>query len=183
MKKYLPITLVIILSLIVILPQVTNVFQSVATPSKTEQKINSHYENNLKKLDFTNLEGKKFSKEELSNNVVILNFWASWCKPCIQEFPTLVSLRKKFPKEKLTILAINSDKSDTKKVIKKTIDKYGLNFDIVPFGEGKITNEYRIEGIPVTILYRNGKVERVFNGEVDFNSEEFLENLKDLLKR
>lgn len=181
MKKYLPwITLLVLLS-VIILPQYSNVFKSIARPSQNDQKINSLYENKLKGISAKTFSGKDISANSLSN-VVVLNFWASWCRPCLEEFPSLVELRKNFNENELSIIAISSDKEDSEKELKKVIKKYELNFDIVPFSDGKIINEFMIQAIPITIVFAKGKVQKVYNGGVDFNSEEFKEQVKSWLK-
>lgn len=181
MKKYLPWITVLVLLSVILLPQYSNVFKSIAKPSKTEQKINSLYENKLKTINAKTFDGKDIDGKKLQN-VVILNFWASWCQPCLEEFPSLVELRKNFKNEDLSIVAISSDKEDSEKELKKVIKKFGLNFDIIPFSDGKIIDEFMIQAIPITIVFSKGKVQKVYNGGVDFNSEEFKEQIRAWLK-
>lgn len=181
MKKYLPwITLIVILS-VILLPQYSNVFKSIAKQTQNDQKINSLYENKLKNMAAKTFAGKEIKGNALSN-VVIVNFWASWCQPCLEEFPSLVELRNSFNEKDLSILAISSDKEDSEKELKKVISKFNLNFDIVPFSDGKIIDDFMIQAIPITIVFAKGKVQKIYNGGVDFNSEEFKEQIKSWLK-
>lgn len=70
---------------------------------------------NLQELSFTSLKGEKISLKDFKNKVVIINFWASWCAPCKEEFPAILKLVKKF-EGKIIILAISSDFSKLKAV-------------------------------------------------------------------
>ena len=114
--------------------------------------------------------------------IVILNFWASWCKPCLEEFDSLTKLRAKYPSDQLQIVAINTDVEKQKIEITKIIKKYNLNFSIVADQEGKIINDYMVEEIPISIIFNKGKVFQVSRGQKDFYSEEVFENINSLLE-
>ena len=64
----------------------------------------------------------------------------------------------------------------------KVKKKYKLNFDIVMDPKGKLTDDYMISSIPVSIVYHKGKVVEVSNGAKDFSSEEFYEKIEKLVK-
>jgi thiol-disulfide isomerase/thioredoxin len=160
------------------------VMESTARPSEAKKAKLAHYETALSKLKLKSFEDKTdldFSK--IKTPIIILNFWASWCRPCLEEFPSLVEMKKKFTKDELLVVAVNSD--DTKQVmnIKKTIKKYNLNFPIVADKTGEIINKFLVSAIPVSIIYHKGKVVEVSQGAKDFNSEENIETLKALLKK
>ncbi|MFG1500354.1 TlpA disulfide reductase family protein [Halobacteriovorax sp. XZX-3] len=142
-----------------------------------------HYESMLVRPDLKSTEGKTFKKEELSKGVVILNFWASWCTPCLEEFPSIVSLRSEIKDPKLKIIAINSDEGQKQlKKIKDVVKKYKVNFDVVKDGQGKLTDAFMVSAIPVSIVYKDGRVVEVTKGSKDFNSEEFKEKIREWLK-
>lgn len=142
-----------------------------------------HYESMLVKPDLKSISGKEYKKEELSKGVVILNFWASWCTPCIEEFPSLVSLRSEIKDPKLKIIAINSDEGkDQKKKIASIVKKLNVNFDIVKDKEGTLTDAFMVSAIPVSIIFKDGRVVEVAKGAKDFNSEEFKEKIREWIK-
>jgi thiol-disulfide isomerase/thioredoxin len=107
-----------------------------------------------------------------------LNFWASWCTPCLEEFPSLVKLQRKYKENKnILILTVNTDDSEILKKVKKIVERYKLNFPIVLDKNGKLVEKFSIAAIPVSIIYKDGKVYEVSNMAKDFYSGEFLELL------
>lgn len=157
--------------------------ESTATQSEISESEKKHFETIFKTLELEITDGRKLKLEEIKSPVIILNFWASWCKPCLQEFPSLVALKSKFSEEQVKVIGINSDYEEQGKSIKKTVDKYKLNFDNVADVDNKILDSFMISAIPVSIIYQNGKVVEVSKGEKDFASEETITRLKALTQK
>jgi thiol-disulfide isomerase/thioredoxin len=155
---------------------------SNANFSTQEKKLNSHYESIFQKSEFKSFKGLDLNLKSEKAPIVILNFWASWCKPCLEEFDSLTKLRKKYSTDQIKIIGINTDVEKQKAEITKTMKKYNLNFSIVPDESGKISNDFMVEAIPVSIIFNKGKVYQVSRGQKDFYSEEVLENFDSLLK-
>ncbi len=139
--------------------------------------------NKVKKVDISKLNFKTFNKKKinLSAPIVIVNFWASWCRPCLEELPSLVALRKKFSEDKLSIIAINEDHEDIDKNIKKIIKKFNLNFSIVKDENDKYLDFFYVKALPVTFLFNNGKIVKITNGATDFSSIEYINKLNSML--
>lgn len=181
-KKYFPLYLITLLvSLIVAGQYYFNVLDISADPSKEEKKLYGHYESAFSKLAFNSIEKKLYKLSQVKAPVVILNFWASWCTPCLEEFPSIVKMKKKYSDEKVMIFGINSDEEDQMKSIKKTIEKYKLNFPIISEDSQKIVEKFMISAIPVSIIFHKGKVVEVTNGAKDFASSETYEFFDELL--
>ncbi len=154
-----------------------------AKKTKLSKKIVAHYEAELAKASFSTIKKEDLGTKKLKNGVVILNFWASWCTPCLEEFPSLVKLQDKFKdNDRVKIIAINSDEDDIDKNIKKTVKKYGLNFHVVKDLQAKVTDSFMISAIPVSITFFNGKVVEISNGAKDFMAGEYIEKLESFLK-
>ena len=97
MKKYIPATIFTFVLLTYLLGQVfLNQSDSTAKPSEQQKKLYMHYEDVLKKSEFSDLNGQKLQELGKKHKVVIINFWASWCLPCLEELPSMVKLRKKY---------------------------------------------------------------------------------------
>ena len=77
-----------------------------------------------------NLKGNFESLESYRGQVVVLNFWATWCAPCRVEMPSFEKLYRRYRSEGVTVLAVTMDKSATLQ-IKSFIDEYGLSFPIL----------------------------------------------------
>lgn len=157
--------------------------ESTATQSEISESEKKHFESIYQSLEVTTTQGDKLKLSEVKSPIVILNFWASWCKPCLQEFPSLVSLAKRYTNDQIKVIGINSDYEDQEKNIKKTVDKYKLNFDNVADVDNKVLDSFLISAIPVSIIYHHGKVVEVSKGEKDFVAEETIAKLDALLKK
>jgi thiol-disulfide isomerase/thioredoxin len=183
MKKYIPATLFTFALLTYLIGQVIfNGADSTAKPSEQQKKQYMHYEDVLKKTSFTDLEGAVFKDLNKKHKVVIINFWASWCLPCLEELPSMVELRKKYSKEDLLILTINTDEKDDFKEVKKLMKKFNTNFPVVRDYKGDHVKSFLIEAIPVTIVFSKGKVVQISMEAVDFVSGEFLQKINSLIK-
>lgn len=181
-KKYIPVIATLTLGISVLLSQVFFKSKDInASPSKKENKLNLHYESVFKELKYSD-KGKKKIVSKQSSPVVIVNFWASWCIPCLEEFPSLVSLRKKYKESEVTIIGINTDDEESYKDAKKIIKKYSLNFPNVFDKDDKYIELFKVSAIPISIIYHKGKVVEVSNGAKDFYSGEFLEQVDSFIK-
>lgn len=135
----------------------------------------SHFQEVYKKLNLTTFDGKKINLPQLSNiennTIVIVNFWASWCIPCLEEIPSLIELTRKVKKDQFIVVAINTDNENQIVKINKTKLKLKIPGDIhiVADEDYKIADLFKIEAIPVTLFYKNGKVIQFKNGPVNFN--------------
>lgn len=183
MKKYLPATLFTLTLLTYLLGQVIfNQSDSTAKPSEQIKKQYMHYEDVLKKSTFKIIEGKELTDLASNHKVVIINFWASWCLPCLEELPSMVELRKKYDEKDVLILTVNTDEKDDFKEVKKLMKKFKINFPVVRDFKGDHVKSFMIDAIPVTIVFHDGKVSHVSKEAVDFVSGEFLQKINQMVK-
>ena len=151
------------------------------------------YENNqlllhnpAKKVNFFDLEtldGKKVEVADklIKKKLILVNFWATWCPPCIKEIPDLLNLKKRFEKE-IEIIFVSVDANPTK-VIPKFLKKNELeNFQTYIDKKLSLTKELQVKVMPTTIVIKEGLYElsRV-EGYIDWLNEELLTELKNLL--
>ena len=88
--------------------------------------------------------------KDYSGRFVLLNFWATWCSPCLKEMPDFEKAYQQIGQEKMVVLAIGMGE-DTKKISKFT-EKYGFSYPLVADPHLVITNLYGVKKIPVTYL-------------------------------
>jgi len=122
---------------------------------------------NLLEVDLTNKKG----------NIMILNFWATWCAPCKREMPSLEKLTNQFPQVK--VYAINMEKPNKLKVrdFFRSIDI--ASFDTYYDPDFKLVKQFKMRGLPTSILIdKNGNEFGRVIGEVDFVSDEFINLIK-----
>ena len=117
---------------------------------------------NLQEVDLTNKKG----------NIMIINFWASWCLPCKREMPSLAKLSEKYPDVK--VYAINMEKPNKLRA-RDFFKNLGISsLDIYFDPDFNLVKTFKMRGLPTSILIdKNGKEFGRVVGEVDFNSELF----------
>jgi len=125
---------------------------------------------NLNEVDLT---GKK-------GNIMILNFWATWCVPCKKEMPSLEKLSKRYPE--ILIYPINLEKPNQEKTKKFFTDLEVSNLNIYFDPKFSLVKLFNMRGVPTSILIDKKAKEfgRVI-GEVDFFDETFVDLLKKYL--
>ena len=126
------------------------------------------------------LNGRKVGLKGLKGKVIFLNFWATWCAPCVQEMPTMEKLHKTFGQKGLTVLAVNY-REDAKEV-KKFFSKYKLTFIALLDLDGKVSERYRTWGLPVTVIInKRGEIVAKVIGSRDWHSSDAKEFFRRLL--
>lgn len=113
----------------------------------------------LKASSFTlpALSGEARAKAHYQGKVVLLNFWASWCPPCREEFPSLERLQQALGGKDFTVLAVSV--RDSENGIARFLGGRAPPFDVLLDGEGKSARDYRAMGVPVTyLLDREGRM-------------------------
>jgi len=125
---------------------------------------------NLNDVDLTNKKG----------NIMILNFWATWCVPCKKEMPSLEELSDLYPE--IAIYPINLEKPNKDKTILffKNLNVKNLNIYFDP--EFKLVKSFNMRGVPTSILInKEGKEFARIIGEVNFSEKSFINFLKKYL--
>ena len=122
---------------------------------------------------------RKVALSDLKGQIVILNFWATWCPPCVQEMPSLVQLQKTFKGKGVTVLAVSVDADES--AYRKFLIDHGVDLLTVRDEAQKSNSLYGTMRFPETyIIDRRGIVRRKFIGAIDWNTPEIAEFLNKL---
>lgn len=116
------------------------------------------------------------------NKIIILNFWASWCSPCVEEFPSLINLSKLLS-EKLTVFAVtqDSDASELNAFLKIYQVKSLSNFYVVDDGDHTLSGKLGIERLPETwIVSADHILLKKIVGAIDWSSSDVVSFLKEI---
>jgi peroxiredoxin len=129
------------------------------------------------------LNDKQLRLSDYRGKVVFLNFWATWCKPCREEMPSMEVLNKTFEKDGLVILAVSIDRVTTKKEIPPFVKGLNLTFPVLIDSWGQTDKRYKLMGVPETyIIDQQGVLREKVIGPRDWTRLDNLKILTHLLK-
>jgi len=113
----------------------------------------------------TDLRGKTVRLADFKGKIVLLDFWATWCKPCREEIPDFVELQKQYAEKGFTLLGISLDEEGAA-VVKPFAEQFGINYPVV-IGNTQVTAAYGgIQALPTAFLIgRDGRILRTFVGD------------------
>ena len=121
----------------------------------------------------------KVTLSQFRGQVVVLNFWATWCPPCVEEMPSLVRMTTRFKDKGVVVLAVSIDADDA--AYHKFLKDYSVNMVTVRDEAQKASSLYGTFGWPETyVIDRNGVIRRKFIGPVDWTSPEVTDYLSKL---
>ena len=116
---------------------------------------------------------------QFHGQIVVLNFWATWCAPCVEEMPSLVQLQQRLKDKGVTVLGVSVDADGA--AYHRFIKDHGIAFQTVMDVDQKSNALYGTFRFPETyIIDRKGIVRRKFIGPVDWNQREVIEFLTRL---
>ncbi|MBI3806598.1 MAG: redoxin domain-containing protein [Nitrospirae bacterium] len=111
----------------------------------------------------TDLAGKEQSLSQYRGKIVLLNFWATWCKPCTTEMPAMQASFDKLRDKGFVVLAINELEDDAR--VREHIKQYGHTFPVVMDRDNKVANQFGVFGLPVSVFIdQEGRVQEYLKG-------------------
>ena len=128
---------------------------------------------------FKNINQKNVDLDDFKGNLILLNFWATWCAPCKEEMPSLDSLQSNNNFNNLKIFPINIGKEDVSKVEFFFKELNIQNLEIYLDAPITLAKKFSLRGVPTTILLnKQGKEFARIIGSIDFDNEKFINWLK-----
>lgn len=124
--------------------------------------------------------GRTMTRSDFGGKLLVLNFWASWCPPCIEELPSLNQFAQQYASQGVVVLGVSIDKNET--LYKNFLRQRRVAFDTARDPDANISASYGTFQIPETYLIdRNGKVlEKVISNQ-DWMDPQFLARVKTML--
>jgi peroxiredoxin len=125
--------------------------------------------------------GKTVNLAQYKGQVVMINFWATWCGPCRQEMPLLESIYKKYNKMGFTLLGVNvePDSKPAEDWLKATPVSFPVLFD----KDSKVSKLYQVSGMPSTVIVdRKGNVRVIHRGYKPGDENEYLNSIRTLVR-
>ena len=134
-------------------------------------------------FELPDLADKDVRLSDFRGKVVFLNFWATWCKPCREEMPSMEVLYKNFERDGLVVLAISIDRVTTKKDIPPFVKSLNLTFPILIDSWGQTDKRYKLMGVPESyIIDQQGVLREKVIGPKDWTILDNLQTITGLLK-
>lgn len=125
-------------------------------------------------------DGRQVSLAQFKGNVVMLNFWASWCGPCRQEMPLLESIYQKYKDLGFTLVGVNvePDSGKANAWLKATPVNYPILYDT----QSKVSQLYQVQAMPTTVIIdRKGMVRFLHRGYLPGDENEYLDSIRALI--
>ena len=125
--------------------------------------------------------GENLRLSEYRGDVVMINFWATWCGPCRQEMPLLDQLYSRYERVGFSLLGVNID-DDSKRAM-DMIKELGVSFPVLFDVRKEVSQLYNVDAMPVTVLVdREGNVRYVHKGYKPGYEDMYLDQIRSLLR-
>jgi thiol-disulfide isomerase/thioredoxin len=133
--------------------------------------------------DFTlkSLAGKNLKLSELAGNVVLINFWASWCGPCREEMPLLNALHSKYEALGFTVLGVNVEEDVNG--AKGFLNDFPVDFPVLLDNTNVVTKQYKVIAMPTTVVVdRDGNMRFLHQGYKSGDEAKYRQMVKKLVR-
>jgi cytochrome c biogenesis protein CcmG/thiol:disulfide interchange protein DsbE len=124
--------------------------------------------------------GKTITRDNFGGKLLVLNFWASWCPPCVEETPSLEEFAKEFAPQGVVVLGVSNDGSDSQ--YKNFLQRYHIDFETARDTQNAISASYGTYQLPETYLIdQKGRVVEKIISNQNWMDPEFLARVRKLL--
>ena len=125
--------------------------------------------------------GENLRLSEFRGDVVMVNFWATWCGPCRQEMPLLDELYSRYQRVGFSLLGVNIDDDSGRAM--DMIEELGVNFPVLFDARKEVSKLYEVEAMPVTVIVdRTGTVRYIHHGYKPGYENKYLDQIRSLLR-
>jgi thiol-disulfide isomerase/thioredoxin len=114
-------------------------------------QINRNVGETLPDLELKSLAGESTHLSDLKAKVILINFWATWCGPCVKEMPSLQKLATEYASQGLVVIGINVDENPAE-VLSPFLKKHAISFPSFVDPDGSLADRFSISGLPLTLV-------------------------------
>ncbi|MEP7156755.1 MAG: TlpA disulfide reductase family protein [Betaproteobacteria bacterium] len=126
-------------------------------------------------------QGRMQSLDQYRGQVVVVNFWATWCEPCLEEMPSLDRMKTAMDGRKFAVLAVNLGEGEAR--INAFADKLKIYFPLLVDRDGVAKRDWKVQGAPATfVIDERGRIRYFHVGTLDFTSPKVQGKIAGLLK-
>lgn len=160
----------------------SSLIEPKAKSTKKERTLKKHTGNTTPpKLDLYTIESKKINLKDLKNKVVLVNFWATWCPPCVHEMPSMQRLQDKFDRDKFVILGVNmaEEKATIQSFVKNRV---AVDFPILMDSNGAALKRWQVFAFPTSYLIdKSGNIRYSLFGSIEWDTNKITSIINELI--
>jgi len=131
-------------------------------------------------LRLVDLNGRSHDIEALGGRTLLVTFWASWCRPCVEEMPALERLKTRFADRPFALLAV--DAGDTESAARAFVARQQLSLEVLVDEPGDTTRAWGVKVLPSAFLIdTRGRIRARYLGPYDWDSSEAIGTIEGLL--
>ena len=162
------VVLVVLVALALLVPLVRN----IAVPTRTVVANGSDAAVLTSNMapDFTllTLDGNEVSLSDFKGQVVVINYWATWCPPCVREIPRLLRISEQYRDQGVVVLGVNTTWQDDRAKVEQFVREKAMRYPVLLESTSDVAEQYRVRLMPTTfIIDRSGRIVHSKVGEVD----------------
>ncbi|MGD8711945.1 MAG: TlpA disulfide reductase family protein [Thiohalophilus sp.] len=131
-------------------------------------------------LELDSANSRHYALHDYTGKVRIINFWATWCPPCVEEIPSLNGLREKFDNSNFELISVNYAQQANE--VKDFLDKVEVNFPVLIDHDGRVSNRWRVIAFPSTyVIDANGRIRYGVNAAIRWDTPQVVDQLQQLI--
>jgi peroxiredoxin len=131
-------------------------------------------------IELLRTDGSRFALSDLRGKVVLVNFWATWCEPCVAEMPSLQRLREQIGAERFEVLGVNHKEGPAR--IDAFVRKVGITFPVVRDTDGAVSRAWGTRVFPSSyVVDSRGRIRYLLTGEADWTNPALVSTISALL--
>ena len=178
-KVFIPIVVILVLIVGALMAVKASVHKEASLATQPVELIEGA---ELANIELVKIDGGKVHLSDLPHKVMMINFWATWCEACMEEMPSLVSLRDEYASKGFEILGINVDENP-QQAAPSVVKKMGIKFPIYTDKSNALAEMFDVHAIPLTIVIdKNRKILQVEAGGRDWNTEDMHQLMEKWIK-
>ena len=135
---------------------------------------------NIASFELKSIDGQLHQLSDYQGRVVLVNFWASWCPPCIQEIPAMLRLEKSFLNRPFEVIAINVEEQKRKVIYQAK--RNNMSFIVLLDTQSKTFKQWQAKILPTSfIVDKKGHIRDIAKGPLEWDSDEIIAIIEKLL--
>ena len=132
-------------------------------------------------FNLPSLDGYERKLSDYRGGFVLLNFWATWCPPCLEEMPSMQVIHERYQSHGFQVVAVSSDEEGAP-LVSEFVDKVGVNFAVLLDTDQSVSTIYGASNLPISfVLNADGEVIAAAQGARDWASDEALSTLDEMI--